>query len=367
MKKILLFTGTRADFGLQLPLIRLIKKKYKLELIVCNMHTSIEFGKTLKEINFSDFKKVYIIKNLPTGQNDIDILNSISLGIREMSKKIYKSNPKLAIILGDRYEMLSASVACFFLKVPTLHINGGEITKGSLDDGIRDAITTFSNFHCPPTKRSFERVKNILGENKNLINSGALGAHNAYKSKIKTKNYFKRKYNINFKDKNILITIHPEKNFNYKLKEIKILLKSLSSFNNVNQIFTASNSDAYGKGINKLIKEFCKKNKNSIYIKSFGKDDYLSILKHMSCVVGNSSSGVIEAPILKVPTINLGTRQKGREFSKSIINAPFDTNILSKKIKKTLYLNKNKLNFDSPYLKKNTPQMILNFIRKVMY
>lgn len=366
MKKILLFSGARSDFGLQLPLIGIIKKKYKLELIVCNMHTSIEFGKTSKEINFGDFEKVHIIKNLPTGQNNTDILNSISLGIREMTKKIYKNNPNLAIIIGDRYEMLSAAIACFFLKIPILHINGGEITKGSLDDGIRDAITAFSNFHCPPTKKSFERVKNILRENKNVINSGALGAYNALKSKNKTKNYFKNKYNINFKDKNILITIHPEKNFNHKLKEVKILLKSLSSFNNVNQIFTASNSDAYGKGINQLIQEFCKKNKNSIYIKSFGKDDYLAVLKHMSCIVGNSSSGVIEAPILKVLTINLGARQKGREFSKSIVQAPFDKNILSKKLKKILYLKKNKLNFDSPYLKKNTPEIILNFIKKII-
>lgn len=366
MTKILIFTGGRADYGLLSPLIEILKKKFSLSLIISNMHLSKLYGGTSKEIKRKNFKSIFYINNLPKGQEDVDILKSISIGIKKYSNCIFKARPKLAIILGDRYEMLSASIACFFLKVPILHINGGEITKGSLDDGIRNAITTFSNFHCPPTTKSFQKVKNILGENKNVINSGALGAYNALKSKIKTKNYFKNKYNINFKDKNILITIHPEKNFNHKLKEVKILLKSLSSFNNLNLIFTASNSDAYGKGINKLIQEFCKKNKNSSYIKSFGKDDYLALLKHMSCVVGNSSSGVIEAPILKIPTINLGARQKGREFSKSIINAPFDINILSKKLKKILHLKKNKLNFDSPYLKKNTPEIILNFIKKIM-
>ncbi len=159
--------------------------------------------------------------------------------------------------------------------------------------------------------------------------------------------------------------MHPEKDFNFKLKKAKLFFDELKNFKDTLKIFTSSNSDAYGLGINSLISKFVKKNNNSIFIKSFGKDDYLSILNLMDCVVGNSSSGIIEAPILKVPTINIGLRQNGREMSNSIFNVTFEKGKLSGSLKKILKLKKKNIDFKSPYFKKNTPQIILKLINKV--
>ena len=193
MNKILLFSGARADFGLLSPLINLIEKKFILHLAICNMHLSKKFGSTVNEIDKKKFKKIYFIKNLPKGQLNNDILNSINKGINSFSDVVRQSKPKLAIILGDRYEMLSAGITCFFLKTPILHINGGEITSGSLDDNIRNIITNLSNYHCPPTKNSMKRIKKMLPRNKYIVNSGALGAFNAFKIKKKPPYYFEKK------------------------------------------------------------------------------------------------------------------------------------------------------------------------------
>ncbi len=188
MNKILIFSGTRADYGLLTPLIDVLQNKYKLNLAVCNMHFSKRFGSTIKEINKKKFDKIYSIKNLPKGQLNIDILNSINKGIGSFSSIVNKSKPKLAIILGDRYEMLSAAMTCFFLKIPILHINGGETTTGSLDDNIRNIITNLANYHCPPTFKSKYRINKILNKHNYIVNSGALGAYNA--SLIKKKKFF---------------------------------------------------------------------------------------------------------------------------------------------------------------------------------
>ncbi len=365
MKKILIFSGTRADYGLLSPLINVLHSKYKLNLAICNMHFSKKFGSTINEINKKKFDKIYYIKNLPKGQLNKDILNSVNKGIDSFSSIVNRTMPKLAIILGDRYEMLSAAMTCFFLKIPILHINGGEITTGSLDDNMRNIITNLANYHCPPTFKSECRIKKILNKHNYIVNSGALGAYNASLIKKKNNFFFEKKYKFRFTKKNILITLHPEKDFNFKLKKAKLFFNELKNFKNTLKIFTASNSDAYGLGINSLISKFVKKNNNCIFIKSFGKNEYLSILNLVDCVVGNSSSGIIEAPILKVPTINIGLRQNGREMSNSIFNVSFEKGKLSGALKKVLKLKKKNIDFKSPYFKKNTPQIILKLINNV--
>ena len=365
MNKILIFSGTRADYGLLTPLINVLQNKYKLNLAICNMHFSKKFGSTINEINKKKFNKIYTIKNIPKGQLNKDILKSINKGIVGFSSILNKNKPKLAIILGDRYEMLSAAITCFFLKIPILHINGGEITTGSLDDNIRNIITNLANYHCPPTLKSKHRINKILNKHNYIVNSGALGAYNASKVKKKNYNFFEKKYNLKFCKKNILITLHPEKDFNNKHQKVKLFFNELKNFKDTLKIFTASNSDAYGLGINLMISEFVKKNNNSVFIKSFGKNDYLSILNLMDCVVGNSSSGVIEAPILKVPTINIGLRQNGREMANSVFNVGFEKGKLSKSLKRILKLKKKNIDFKSPYFKKNTPQIILKLINKL--
>lgn len=363
MTKIVIFSGARADIGLLSPLILKLKKKCKVYLVICNMHLTKKFGDTSNEIKKLKLNKIFYVKNLPKNQFNLEISNSVGKGILQVNNIIEKINPKAALILGDRYEMLSCAISSFFLRIPIFHINGGETTSGSLDDNIRNSISHLSNFHFAPTKKSSLRLKRILSNKTNIFNSGALGAFNARKAKYKKKRYFLKNYNIKFLKKNILITLHPEKNFNKELKQVKTFLNILKNFNNVYKIFTSSNSDAYGLGINNLVHKFTKRDKNSILIKTFGKDDYLSLIRHVNCVVGNSSSGIIEVPVLKKPTLNIGERQSGREMAKSITNSTFEKSdifiklnkMINKKIEKKIY---------SPYYKRNTINFILSKILK---
>mgnify|MGYP001212922155 CR=1 FL=1 len=363
MTKIVIFSGARADIGLLSPLILKLKKKCKVYLVNCNMHMNKIFGDTSFEIKKLKLNKIFYVNNLPKNQFNFEISNSVGKGILQINNIIKKIKPTGAVILGDRYEMLSCAISSFFLRIPIFHINGGEITHGSLDDNIRNSISHFSDYHFAPTKKSALRLKKILIDKKKIFNSGSIGASNAKNVIFNKKNYFKKKYNIKFQKKNILITVHPEKNFDIELNQVKNFLNILKDFKNVYKIFTSSNSDAHGIGINNLIERYIQKDKNSILIKSFGKDDYLSIMNHINCVVGNSSSGIIEAPVLKKPTLNIGKRQLGREMASSIINSSFDKSemsikldkILNKEIKKKIY---------SPYYKKNTINFISNKIIK---
>ncbi len=369
MTKIAFLTGTRADYGLLYPLIKIILKKYFVYPIICNMHTSKNFGNTIEEVTKLNFKKRYIVRNLPKGQNSIHISDSVGLGIKQINKIFNLDKPKLVIILGDRYEALAAAISAFFYQIPILHINGGEITKGSLDDNIRNSITHLANYHCAPTKKAAKRIYQMRKAKDKIFNTGALGAYNATKIVSKNKIYFEKKYRFKFKEKNILITLHPEKSFSKDLKEIKLTLESLKYFKNVLKIFTSSNSDAMGIGINELIKDFVKNDKNSVFIKSFGREDFLSISKYLDCIFGNSSSGIIEAPILGVKTLNLGNRQLGRELSNSITNISFSKKKILGKLKMLLNRNikKDKIKIKSPYLKKNCPFLISKVIDKIVH
>ena len=330
------------------------------------MHTSKKFGNSIKEVNKFKFKKKFLVKNLPKGQNNIDISNSVSEGIKEINKILNSQKPKLIIILGDRYEALAAAISAFFCRIPILHINGGEITKGSLDDNIRNSISQLSSYHCAPTKKAANRIYKMKNSKKTIFNTGALGAYNALKALTKNKKYFYNKYKFKFKEKNILITFHPEKKFSTSLNEIKFTLEALKSFKKVFKIFTSSNSDAMGIGINKLIKNYVKFDENSTFIKSFGREDYLSLSKYINCFFGNSSSGIIEAPILGVETLNLGERQLGREFSSSISSVPFSKKKIINGLTKLLNKKRKKLKVSSPYLKKNCPFLIAKVIDKIL-
>ena len=369
-KKICIITGTRADYGIISGLVKKISEsqKIKLILIVSCMHLQKKFGNTIKEIKNDKLKIAYKVKNFPKGDDEIDIISAFSKGTIEFGKIFKKEKPNLVLLTGDRFEMLSAGISSTYLKIPNIHIHGGEVTHGSLDDYNRHMITKLSQYHFAATKRSKKRIIQ-LGENPNTVfHSGGLGAYNLVNEKVFNKKEIKNKFKINFLAHNILITLHPEllTTKNQLLKNIKILLNSLKYFKDSLKIFTSSNSDAGGESINNEVKKFVKNNINSIFIKNFGKKGYLSVMKHSSCILGNSSSGILEAPIYKVPTINVGNRQSGRELSKSIINVSYD----KKKIIKAINLSKsqafknNLKNSKSVYYKKNTLRNIFAFLDK---
>ncbi len=367
-KKILLVTVNRSDFGIQKKLIQKLKRdnSIKLELLATGSHFDRRFGSTYKEILKEGLKIDYKIVNKSNDYNSYDVVKIISK-ISSKCFKIYEKNkPNLLIILGDRYEMFAATLPTILLGIPVAHIHGGELTLGSFDNYFRNMITQMSKLHFTCHDVYKNRVVRIIGKNFNVINCGSPSIENIKDEKFFNKKQLEKKFKLLFSKKNILVTYHPETISNIdERKKILLIFDSLKKFSEINFFFTSSAPDPQNQDIIKIVKKFCKKNKNYFFIKSFGRKYYLSMLKEVDCIFGNSSSGIIEAPSLKVATINIGNRQKGRELSKSVINCDYDKNqiiksiykIYNKSFQKILKKNRN------IFYKKNSSEIILKKIK----
>ena len=322
-KNICVVTGSRAEYGLLSNLIGLLQSSdlYNFQLIVSGTHLSLEHGLTYKEIIKDGFKingkvNLKITNNDPNG-----IANQMSKALKGFSNMYLKLKPDLIIILGDRYEIFCSAVAANLFNIPIAHIHGGEVTQGSIDNAFRHSITKMSNFHFVATKNSKSRVIQ-LGENKNnIFNVGSLGVENIKKLKLIKKKELENILKINLDMKLFLLTFHAETVSHLSIEnQIDPLLNTLNEIHDVNFLFTMSNSDVGGNIINKKIINFVNNNKNGFFFKNLGHLNYLSIMKYSSAVVGNSSSGIIEAPSLNIPSINIGQRQFGREKHLTVID-----------------------------------------------
>ena len=370
-KTIYIVTGSRADYGLLKNLITQINKsnKFELTLIVTGQHLSIKYGNTYKEIK-NDFGKSIKFIDIKVNNSEVNsILKSISIGITKVGKYFVSKKPDLLIILGDRYEMLSFAVAALFNKVIIAHIHGGELTQGSIDDTIRHTISKFSNYHFVATKQYKKRVVQ-LGENpKKVFLVGGLGSENVKNISYLDKKGLEKNLNIKFKKNNFLITFNSFLDDKISVKvAIRNMFKALNKFKNTNYIFTFPNSDLESNNIIKMIIDFSKKNKNAYCFKSLGVQRYLSCMKICNVVVGNSSSGILEAPSLKTPTINIGNRQNGRIKAKSVIDCNYSSLGIQKAIKKALSkkFQKKIKNIKNPYYQKNTSTKIMSIIEQIL-
>lgn len=370
-KTIYIVTGSRADYGLLKNLITKINKsnKFELTLIVTGQHLSKKYGNTYKEIK-DDFGKSIKFIDIKVNNSEVNsILKSISIGITKVGKYFASKKPDLLIILGDRYEMLSFAVAALFNKVIIAHIHGGELTQGSIDDTIRHTISKFSNYHFVATKPYKKRVIQ-LGENpKKIFLVGGLGSENVKNISYLDKKGLEKNLNIKFKKNNFLITFNSFLDDKISVKvAIRNMFKALNKFKNTNYIFTFPNSDLESNNIIKMIIDFSKKNKNAYCFKSLGIQKYLSCMKICNVVVGNSSSGILEAPSLKTPTVNIGNRQNGRIKAKSIIDCNYSSLGIQKAIKKALSkkFKKKIKNIKNPYYQKNTSTKIMSIIEQIL-
>ena len=350
-KTVLFFTGSRADYGLLKPLIIRFSndKSLNTKIVIGGHHFSKLFGYSYKEIIKDNIKLNYKSKVKITNTKNSELIQFLGNSLKNYSKLITKAKPDIVVLLGDRYEVFCFCVASFFLNIPIVHIHGGELTLGSFDDGLRHSITKLSDFHFVSHSVYARRVIQ-LGENpKRVFNVGALGVENTIKTKlIKKKELFKI-YKIPDNKKLALVTFHPAtKNNEEYANQINELLYSISKVKDFFYIFTGTNTDPYGKYFIKRINNFVKKNNNSKVFKSMGSKIYLSFMKYVDLVIGNSSSGIIEAPALKTQTLNIGNRQEGRELSKSIINCDCKTKKIVNILNNLLY--KKKKNYISKYL-----------------
>jgi len=323
-RKICVFTGTRAEYGLLKPLMEKIKqdKDLELQIVASGMHLSPEFGLTYKEIEKDGFKIDKKVEMLLSSDTDVGVAKSIGLGVIGFADALDELRPDLTIILGDRFEALAFAIANYVLRIPIAHLYGGEATFGSIDEGIRHSITKFSYLHFTSTEEYRKRVIQLGESPDRVFNVGALGIDNIKNMKLLSRAEVEKALGKSFKKRNILITFHPttfEKNS--AERQFKELLKALDELDDTLLIFTKANADMEGRLINKLIDEFHIKNpEKTVVFTNMGQLLYLSTMKYVDAVIGNSSSGIIEAPSFKIGTINIGNRQKGRIRAQSVID-----------------------------------------------
>ena len=323
-RKICVVTGTRSEYGLLFWLMKSILDDPKLELqiIVTGMHLSPEFGLTYREIEKDGFVINGKIEMLLSADTPSAISKSTGIGLIGFADVYNDLNPDIVVVLGDRFEILAASIAALFARIPIAHIHGGETTTGAFDEAIRHSITKMAWWHFVATAEYKKRVIQ-LGENPGRVfNVGGLGVDAIKKTNLLSKDELMIKTGIKFGKKNLLITYHPVTLENKtSQQDFKSLLDVLSKIKDINLIFTMPNADSDGRIIKKMINGFVfNQSERSISFTSMGSLNYLSTLQYVDGVVGNSSSGLAEAPTFKIGTINIGDRQKGRLKAESIID-----------------------------------------------
>ena len=328
-------TGSRADYGLLKKLMKLIHSdpEMKLQIIVTGSHLSSKHGLTYKEIEEDGFQigfKVDIIEHIIDAQSTA---RAMSKAQNEITKILIEIKPDLMVVLGDRYEILSAVISALLSGVPVAHIHGGEVTTGSFDDAIRNAITKMSHLHFTATEISKNRVIQMGEIPSNTFNFGGLGVDALQSFNFLSQEEVEKKLEKKFGEKNLLVTYHPETISKKSASEqIQILLDALSVKKDINLIFTGVNADPGSGEIARAINQFVQSNSNAKYYPSLGQSLYLSTLLYCDGVVGNSSSGILEVPALKKATINIGNRQLGREMAESVFNCELDSGSIAKSI-----------------------------------
>ena len=317
-------TGSRADFGLLRGLIDLASNDPDLsvQIIATGMHLDKNFGSTSKEIEEAGYKLSALVPSLSEDNSNEGVARSIGEGIVGFSRELTRLRPDLIIVLGDRYEILAGVTAALIFKIPVAHLHGGELTEGAYDDSIRHSITKMSHLHFVSTEEHRKRVLQ-LGENpQHVMNFGAVGLDSLSEFKSFSRQEFWEKTGYSFGSKNFLITLHPETlSTRDPLEGIDELLKALESFPSAHFLFTGANADSNGMLINQRIQNFVKKNpEKSLFTMSLGRQLFLSAIRLFDVVVGNSSAGLVEVPVFKKPTVNIGFRQNGRERAISVID-----------------------------------------------
>jgi len=325
LKKIAVITGTRAEFGLLSPLLDEIQKEteMQLQLVVTAMHLSPEFGYTVDEIEKKGYKIDKKVECLLSSDTAVGITKSVGLAMIGFADALNELNPDLVIILGDRTEMLAAATAAMVANIPIAHIHGGETTEGAYDESIRHAITKMSYLHFASTESYRKRIIQLGEHPDRVFNVGAIGLDSIKNLVLLNKEEFEESIDFKLGKNNILITFHPVTLESQSAQEqFKAILDVLDTLKDTHFIFTHANSDTNGRVINQMIEQFVNQNQErAIAFKSLGQLRYLSALNFVDVVVGNSSSGIIEVPFFKIPTINIGDRQKGRILSESVIQA----------------------------------------------
>ena len=372
MKKIIsVMTATRAEYGLLRPIIAKLKavKEFDVRIVATGAHLSPEFGLTYKEIERDGYtidKKIEILLSSDTPSS---ISKSMGLAMIGFADYFEKLHPDLAIVLGDRYEALAVATVAMNQRIPIAHLYGGETTQGAVDESIRHAITKLSYLHFTSTDEYRKRVIQLGEHPERVYNVGAIGIENILSEKILSIEDLEHDLNLNLNQPYAVVTYHPVTlERNASKGQIESLLLVCKEHKSMNFVFTKANADAEGRIINQLIEQYASGNDNIFMFASLGTLKYHSLLKYSSMIIGNSSSGLVEAPSFGIPTINIGDRQKGRLQASSVINCEPTEESIKKAIKQASsksYADKAKATIN-PYGDGDTSDKIVEVVKEYM-
>lgn len=341
MRKIAAVTGTRAEYGLLYWIIKGIQEdpSLELQLIVTGAHLSPEFGLTVKEIEKNGFPIAERVEMLLSSDTETAISTSMGLGIIGFAKTYERLRPDLLLVLGDRFEILSAVSAAVPFKIPVAHIHGGEVTEGAMDELFRHAITKMSHIHFPAAQDYADRVIQMGEHPETVFCFGAPGLDNILKLSLMEREQLASELGLPADKKIGVFTYHPvtqDKDASeFQLTEA---LNALERFTDIHWVLTTPNADTGGRTLAERAKAFaCRPPENKSFFTSLGQLRYLSLLKHAAVMVGNSSSGLIEAPSFDLPVVNIGDRQRGRLRGNNVIDVyEYSEQSISSAIKKAL-------------------------------
>lgn len=368
MRKICVVTGTRAEYGLLSRLMRLIEESpdCQLQVIATNMHLLPEYGNTYREIEQDGFRiDVQVPMKKPT-DDAFGVITSMAEEMNGMNEALRRLSPDMVLILGDRYEMLVVAIVAMLQRIPIAHLHGGEISEGAVDDSIRHSITKMSSLHFTSTEEYRKRVIQLGEQSGRVFYVGSLGVENLKLVPLMSKQDLEDSLNFTFDGNTILVTYHPVTLGNRSPKdEISDFLLALDAFPALKVLFTMPNSDQGGEVIRQAIEDYCSRNSERCRCySSLGLRRYLSALRYVTVVAGNSSSGLLEVPSAHIPTLNIGERQKGRTHGESVFDCGSDTDsiiaglntVLSDEFREIAYKAVN------PYEKKDTAQSVFDII-----
>lgn len=327
MKKAAVVTATRAEYGILKNVIEQISESDELELclLVTGTHLAAEYGMTVQEIEEDGFPIAEKADILLSSDSPASVSRTMGLAMIQFASIFERHKPDILVALGDRYELLAVCCAAVNARIPIAHISGGETTEGAIDETIRHCITKMSYLHFPACESYRKRIIQLGEAPERVFNYGDVGVEAIRKMKKMTKEELEESLKFLLDRPYLCVTFHPatlsEEDAGTQMKE---LLKAVDAYPDMKFIFTKANADAGGRTINRMIDDYVKEHNNCTAFSSLGSRRYLSLLRYANGVLGNSSSGIVEAPALGIPTVNIGNRQKGRLQAASILNCEPD-------------------------------------------
>lgn len=367
-RKVCIVTGTRAEWGLLSGIARQLNmcSDIDLQIIATNMHLSDRHGHTIDEIIQEGFKVSAQVPMLDDANSDCDTVRSMAKCMHGIAEAFDNLRPHIVVLLGDRFEMLAVATAATIMRIPIVHLHGGEISEGAIDDSMRHAITKLSALHLTSTEEYRQRVIQMGESPERVINTGAIGVYNVMNVATMTLEQLRESLDFEIDHNTLLVTLHPATLDTTPIRtRCQALLNALDCFPNNKLLITYPNNDPDGMIIIEMIEQYARLHPTRVkLIPSLGLTRYMSALKYVAAVVGNSSSGIIEVPSMGIPTVNIGCRQKGRIAATSVIDCEPDTDSIVQAITKALSndFKEQAQKTVNPYYRPDTLQLIVKAI-----